>query len=880
MKRILSLFLSLILVISMISGTIISQAAPGTTGLVKAVDTRGRNYSDYASDLASIFVYNQIIPNACASDATAINLSFQRADKQSSMRIMMYPISLVTETTGKHTISFKLYGEKENPSHDIDFNTSTIQVNKQSSENGSFSLAGLDAKTWHDIKIVFDLDAIVPKVTLTSKYVDTGLDSLAPQEVSLGASGFHDLFTYISYTAPSTHDMLIKDILYTSDYGEEKASILSVGSDGSGVVPFGQNEVQFKLDKEIPGLTKDHVVVKNSQMVENNATAISVTSDGTYPIVIATLENNLDPWSNYNVIVKNTAYAGYKEISGSDVVNVTDLTMAFTTPSAPLDIREAEFTITASSVTADTDVRNETSNPENITLILTNKDANGIMKSVVPDKKTVASLGGEEHYTLGTSFAEGDTAKLFVIKDLANPVQVFDKYWAIGYDSSTPEPETPSSAQDTAAGTIKFQKFDYDLDYDYDNNKIIMHLNTGAGETVKGVLYIFEGNAMSDGNLPVYADYITTAADGTYAKEIKFAESFTNSSGEYTVAFYSNALGSSVQSTFTCYDDADLADYISNAENEILRQKKQMIYNKSKASSTFSGLMQAITGTNANGEVVDDSWGIFSSDVGSTHLQNYYNKLSNKENVYIQMRNDMSSVNNFTELVTLFKNKSEKCYEDENTPKETNPTNDNKTSGPSSVVISDSGKGTVTGVAGKFTDMTGHWASKHATVLAEKGIVNGYQDGSFRADNAITRAELTKIIVEALKVPEGTGSAFKDVSASSWYSQYVSRAAAAGVVTGFENGTFGPDANVSRQDAALMIYRAINIISPLPEGYKFYADELDISDYASPAIRCLSDLGIITGTGDNTFKPLNNITRGEMAALVCRAMDYVVSHLE
>ena len=190
------------------------------------------------------------------------------------------------------------------------------------------------------------------------------------------------------------------------------------------------------------------------------------------------------------------------------------------------------------------------------------------------------------------------------------------------------------------------------------------------------------------------------------------------------------------------------------------------------------------------------------------------------------------------------------------------------------------GGAAVGGTASIFTDMSGHWAQKHAEALVAKGVINGYADGSFRGDNPITRAELTKIIVEALEVPDGDGKAFYDVNASSWYAGYVSKAAAAGVINGFEDGSFGPDRYVSRQDAVLMIYRAMSLTEELPEGFKYFADEKDIQDYASYAIRTLADLGIINGSGDAMFLPKNNITRAEMAAVICRSLDYMQSHLQ
>ena len=120
---------------------------------------------------------------------------------------------------------------------------------------------------------------------------------------------------------------------------------------------------------------------------------------------------------------------------------------------------------------------------------------------------------------------------------------------------------------------------------------------------------------------------------------------------------------------------------------------------------------------------------------------------------------------------------------------------------------------------------------------------------------------------------------FKDVAPNSWYADYVYSAVANGLINGYD-GKFNPDSAITRQDAVLMIYRAMSLKQELPEGYKFFGDERDIQDYASKAIRCFGDLGIITGDGNNQFLPQNSITRAEMAAVICRSLDYMQSHLQ
>ena len=75
-----------------------------------------------------------------------------------------------------------------------------------------------------------------------------------------------------------------------------------------------------------------------------------------------------------------------------------------------------------------------------------------------------------------------------------------------------------------------------------------------------------------------------------------------------------------------------------------------------------------------------------------------------------------------------------------------------------------------------------------------------------------------------------------------------------------------------------MLYRAMSVNNELPTGFTFFKDDLTISDYASEATRCLGDLKIITGDEKGNFNPLKEITRAEVAAIICRALDYVESH--
>lgn len=164
----------------------------------------------------------------------------------------------------------------------------------------------------------------------------------------------------------------------------------------------------------------------------------------------------------------------------------------------------------------------------------------------------------------------------------------------------------------------------------------------------------------------------------------------------------------------------------------------------------------------------------------------------------------------------------------------------------------------------QFLDVTrSHWAYQYILDMNNKNIINGYE-GNFRPDSPITRAEFVKILVSAIGAEIEEKCSFDDVAENAWYYKYVATAEILGIIKG--NGKeFFPDRNISRQDAAVMIFRALN----LKEGGNVtFSDKAEISDYALTAVASLSSAGIINGMGDNTFKPKGMVTRAETAKMI------------
>ena len=90
------------------------------------------------------------------------------------------------------------------------------------------------------------------------------------------------------------------------------------------------------------------------------------------------------------------------------------------------------------------------------------------------------------------------------------------------------------------------------------------------------------------------------------------------------------------------------------------------------------------------------------------------------------------------------------------------------------------------------------------------GILDGYEDGSFRPNASITRAEFTKIAVSFFKHVGGASSnPFNDVPDSAWYAEFVKAAAELGLIDGYEDGTFRPNAPITRAEACTIVNRTL-----------------------------------------------------------------------
>lgn len=176
---------------------------------------------------------------------------------------------------------------------------------------------------------------------------------------------------------------------------------------------------------------------------------------------------------------------------------------------------------------------------------------------------------------------------------------------------------------------------------------------------------------------------------------------------------------------------------------------------------------------------------------------------------------------------------------------------------------------TVTTTETGFSDISGHWASENIIALSQQGIVSGDGDGTFRPQDSVTRAEFVTMISKAMKLSPGSGSQFNDVTANDWFYAYVYGAANARIVNGVSDTNFAPGNSITRQDAAVMIFRASGTENN--GNVNSYSDNAMIADYAQEAVAALSAAGIVEGN-EGKFNPSNMITRAEAATLIYRML--------
>ena len=183
------------------------------------------------------------------------------------------------------------------------------------------------------------------------------------------------------------------------------------------------------------------------------------------------------------------------------------------------------------------------------------------------------------------------------------------------------------------------------------------------------------------------------------------------------------------------------------------------------------------------------------------------------------------------------------------------------------------------GTERRFKDTASHWAADYCDYLYDHNISKGYADGTFRPDRLLTRLDFSVMLYNSLKLDPakytGVSVPFADLGKIPDSALPAVRALyAEGVVTGTQGKDgklyLNPDGNLTRAQAAAMIGRSQEKGFALAS--LIFTDAGKIPAYAAFYIQTMAAQGIINGYSDNTFKPNNNITRGQMAKILYNLM--------
>ncbi|RTE10517.1 S-layer homology domain-containing protein [Paenibacillus whitsoniae] len=175
-----------------------------------------------------------------------------------------------------------------------------------------------------------------------------------------------------------------------------------------------------------------------------------------------------------------------------------------------------------------------------------------------------------------------------------------------------------------------------------------------------------------------------------------------------------------------------------------------------------------------------------------------------------------------------------------------------------------------------FRDMTGYdWANEAVFGLAAREVINGRSEGYFIPGGDVTRAEFVKMLMGLIDAEDSSATAtFTDVLLDDWSYRSIASAQKLGLVQGKDDGSFGSKDEISREDMAVFMYRALNArksgtahstLTPAK-----FLDQDQVSSYARDAVAAVQQAGLIEGVSEGYFDPKGKLTRAQAAAVIYR----------
>lgn len=175
---------------------------------------------------------------------------------------------------------------------------------------------------------------------------------------------------------------------------------------------------------------------------------------------------------------------------------------------------------------------------------------------------------------------------------------------------------------------------------------------------------------------------------------------------------------------------------------------------------------------------------------------------------------------------------------------------------------------------GQYHDVaTTHWAFNPITNLSKKGVMSGYVNSQFKPAQSVTRAEAAAMVANALNIDASTKmSHFRDVSTSHWAVGSINAVKEAGIISGYPDGSFKPNQEMTREEIAALITKTFVL-----QDKQAHSTFTDVKEgyWAYNAIQQMNANNLASGFSDNTYRPLNETSRAEFSAFLYRALTTV-----
>ncbi|MEO0683876.1 MAG: DUF1565 domain-containing protein, partial [Cyanobacteria bacterium J06649_11] len=177
-------------------------------------------------------------------------------------------------------------------------------------------------------------------------------------------------------------------------------------------------------------------------------------------------------------------------------------------------------------------------------------------------------------------------------------------------------------------------------------------------------------------------------------------------------------------------------------------------------------------------------------------------------------------------------------------------------------------------VSSSFPDLEGHWAASFIEAIYEKGLISGFPDGTFAPEAPITRAQYAAIISKTFRLPlKRKVRKFTDIESSFWAAGAIYRGAGMGFISGFPDGSFRPNQNLTKTQAIVSIVSGLKLAGGNPNILAMYRDRAEIPSYATNTMAIATQkLLVVNYPLKSQLEPLRETTRAEVVALIYQAL--------